>query len=65
MTPYFITGLLALAVLTWFYLGKRAAARIEAQFKPVADLSAVRQAYKAYYLHCLKKSPHRRGGRVK
>jgi hypothetical protein len=60
MTPYFITGLLALAVLAWLYIGKP---KPDVPYRP--DLSAVRQAYKAYYLHCLKKSPRRRGGRVK
>lgn len=61
MTPYFITGLLALAVLAWLYVGKRPTTPVEAPFKPAADLSAVRQAYKAYYLHCLQKNPHKRG----
>lgn len=63
MTPYFITGLLALAALTWFYLGKPKPTAPDVPHRP--DLSTVRQAYKAYYLHCLKKSPRRRGGRVK
>lgn len=59
MTPYFITGLLALAVLTWLYLGKPKSTSCAVPYRP--DLSTVRRAYKAYYLHCLQKNPRKRG----
>lgn len=59
---YILTGLLAVALLAWRYLGQPSTPA-DKPFRP-DDRAARRMRFKAYYLHCLKKSPRRRGRRA-